>query len=82
MRRFYGTITTTLKGPLKAVYPSTAAQLNGNQITGVKVPAVQDGTFANANIAMAEDITTNAAFKNKTVLFVITPPDGTEFIRV
>lgn len=75
-------ITTTLDGTLKAVYPSNAAQLNGNEITGVKVPAVQDGTFANANIAMAEDITTNATFKNRTVLFIVTPPDGTEFIRV
>ena len=75
-------ITTTLDGILKAVYPSNAAQLNGNEITGVKVPAVQDGTFANANIAIAEDITTNATFKNQTVLFIVTPPDGTEFIRV
>lgn len=75
-------ITTVLDGTLKAVYPSNAAQLSGNEITGVKVPAVQDGTFANANIAMAEDITTNATFKNRTVLFIVTPPDGTEFIRV
>lgn len=75
-------ITTTLVGTLKAVYPSNAAQLSDNDITGVKVPAVQDGTFANANIAMAGDITTNATFKNQTVLFIVTPPDGTEFIRV
>lgn len=47
-------INTKLVGPLHAVYPYTAAQLNGNEITGVLVPSVQSGTFADANICEAD----------------------------
>ena len=63
-------VSTSLKGELKAVYPSTAASLNGNAITGIKVPAIQSGRFADANIAMAtipEDDAT-ATFEPKTAI--------------
>ena len=71
-------ITTTLSGNLTAVYPSAAAKLNANAIEGVLVPAVQDGTFANANIAKAT-MTEGAekmTFTNQTALFKVTPPAG------
>lgn len=68
----YGTatVTTTLTGTLKAVYPAGAAALSGNAITGVQVSSTQHGTFAEANIAMAEDIQPNgmARFKLKTAV--------------
>ena len=76
------TITTKLPGPLTAVYPYTAAKLNGNVIEGVIVPAVQDGEFASANIAMAEDIAASATFVNKTALFAIAPPDGATSVTI
>ena len=62
------TFTTDLEGPLKAVYPSTAAKMNGNKIEGVLVSSVQSGTFASANICMAENITDKAVFENKTAV--------------
>ena len=71
-------ITTTLSGNLTAVYPLAAAKLNANAIEGVLVPAVQDGTFANANIAKAT-MTEGAekmTFTNQTALFKVTPPAG------
>ena len=46
-------IETALEGPLTAVYPASAAEINGKNITGVLVPATQDGTFAKANICKA-----------------------------
>lgn len=46
-------ILTKLEGPLKAVYPYTAALCEGNTITGTKVPSEQSGSFADANICMA-----------------------------
>ena len=54
-------IITHLTGPLTMVFPSTAVILNGNQITGVKVPSSQDGLFSSAVISMAENITGNHA---------------------
>lgn len=73
------TFSTTLSGTLTAVYPSTAAKMNGNVIdeTGVLVSTEQDGTFASANIAMATGITTSATFTNKTAVIAITPGAGT-----
>ena len=70
--------STTLSGTLTAVYPSTAAKMNGNVIdeTTVLVSTVQDGTFASANIAMATGITTSATFTNKTAVIAITPGAG------
>ena len=65
------TITTTLKGTLKAVYPSSAATKNGTVITGISVPATQHGTFAESNICMAENIAEGAetiTFENKTAV--------------
>ena len=64
------TVTTTLTGTLKAVYPSSAAVLSGNAITGVQVNSTQHGTFAEANIAMAENIEANgmARFTLKTAV--------------
>lgn len=72
--------TTKLTGDLTAVYPSTAALLEGNEITGVLVPTVQDGTFASANIAMAEisDGDETATFENRTAVFRITPGAGAD----
>lgn len=76
-------IKTTLAGTLTAVYPSTAAVLTTGHITGITVPAAQDGSFAKANICMAENIAvgaTSITFVNKTALFKVTPPSGvTEF---
>ena len=66
--------TTDLTGTLKAVYPATAAKMSGNNIVGVLVPTVQDGTFASANICMAENITNVAIFQNKTAVLKIIPP--------
>lgn len=79
-------IKTTLAGTLKAVYPSDAAVLSSGPtgyITGITVPAAQDGSFAKANICMAENIAetaTSITLENKTALFKVTPPSGvTEF---
>ena len=79
-------IKTTLTGTLKAVYPSDAAVLSSGAtgyITGITVPAAQDGSFAAANICMAENIAedaTSITLENKTALFKVTPPSGvTEF---
>ena len=78
------TIMTTLSGKLKAVYPSSAAKMNGNAIEGVIVPSAQTGMFKDANIAMAEMEAqeTCMRFKNSTALFIITPPEGTTSIIV
>lgn len=80
------TFSTTLTGELTAVYPSTAAKMNGGIIdpTAVLVSTVQDGTFANANIAMATGITTSATFTNKTAVIKIVPGAGmsTKYVEV
>ena len=64
------TVTTTLTGTLTAVYPASAAVESGNSITGFSVPQTQHGTFAEANIAMAENIEANgmARFTLKTAV--------------
>lgn len=75
--------TTHLKGPLTAVYPPDAAGMDGQKITGVIIPAEQDGSFAKANICMAENITGNeATFVCKTALFIVTPPEGVETFNI
>ena len=77
--------TTDLTGTLMAVYPVGAAKMNGDAIAGVNVSNVQDGTFANANICMAKNITGNEArFVNQTALLCITPAagDDTQYIEV
>ena len=77
---------TRLTGTLKAVYPSQAAVLSGNQISGVQVPVYdnQVGRFKDANIAMAEDITTSAQFKNKTsvLMFYVDESIGVKSITI
>ncbi len=57
-------IRTRLTGTLKAVFPASAAKLDGNAITGVSVPATQSGKFADAIIAMADNITGTSATLN------------------
>ena len=61
-------IKTSLTGTLTAVYPSFAAELDGTQIIGVKVPMAQTGKFADANIAMAKNISDKAIFQNQTAV--------------
>ena len=81
-------IRTTLAGTLKAVYPASAAVLSSGTtgyITGITVPAAQDGTFAAANICMAENIAvgaTSITLENKTALFKVTPPSGVKAFTV
>ena len=74
------TITTTLTGVLKAVYPATAAKMNAENdkaIDGILVPTEQDGTFASANICMAEiaETATEATFVNQTAVFKLYVPE-------
>ena len=83
------TISTNLTGPLTAVYPYTAAGLNGNnstQIDTVLVSTVQSGKFADANICMAKMKSENdesLSFENKTAVFCIYPPtDNPEYVEV
>lgn len=75
---------TKLKGELRAVYPAESGKIDGNVITGIVIPAEQDGSFASANIAEATipEKATSATFKNQASLFVITPPDGTSYLMV
>ena len=63
-------ITTNLKGDLVAVYPSSAAKLNGNTIEGVCVSPKQTGKFADANICSATIPagSQSATFKNETAI--------------
>ena len=75
------TISTDLTGPLKAVYPYTAAAVDSNDITGILVPTEQDGTFASANICKAEMENENEVsltFGNKTAVFRIATGAGAE----
>ena len=81
------TITTNLTGPLTAVYPYTAAGLNGNTIDTVLVSTVQSGKFADANICMAkmkDEKDESLSFENKTAVFRITPGSGasTKYVEV
>lgn len=76
------TIVTNLDGNLTAIYPVSAAKValseNKKSIEGVMVPAKQDGTFAHANIAMAENISETATFDNKTALLIVSVPEGAD----
>ena len=69
-------ITPTLTGTLTAVYPASAWS---DSEPYFKVPTHQDGTFASANICMAEiaETATEAIFVNQTAVFKITPGAGT-----
>ena len=64
------TITTSLEGPLYAVYPSTATSAEKVETANI-VPVTlsaenQDGTFASANICVAKEDDGSLAFKNVT----------------
>ncbi len=82
------TISTHLSGTLTAVYPASAAIVSDGllkKIEGFRVPAEQDGTFAAANIAMAENIAEDASkmiLQNRTSLFIITPPANVNTLKV
>ena len=75
---------TTLTGPLKAVYPADAAVLSGNTITGVSVLSNPSGKFRDANIAMAENVTTEARFHNKATIlrFYVDALIGVKSIKI
>lgn len=82
---------TTLAGKLTAIYPADAAELSSNttdapikESDNIKVPASQDGTIANAIIAMAtvEEGQSSAIFNVQTALFVITPPTGATIVTI
>ena len=76
--------TTTLTGKLTAVYPASAADMDGNRIVGVMVPAKQTGKFADANICMAKEITKKAVFENQTAVlkFYVDKSIGVLGIRI
>ena len=90
------TISVSLGGPLKLVYPSNCAKLghyneeddtwvqNPNEIAGIIVPPEQTGYFKDANICMAEMEAddTKATFHNETAVFVIDVPDNTKYLEV
>ena len=63
-------IHTDLEGDLVAVYPSSAASIDGNVINGVRVPSKQTGKFADANICSATILagSQSATFKNETAI--------------
>ena len=46
-------IKTNLMGSLTAIYPASAAKLNGNAIEGINIPATQSGKLADAKIYKA-----------------------------
>lgn len=72
------TFTTTLTGTLYAVYPASATAMTSCSDGNVSftIPAIQDGSFASANICVAKSSTTdetNIVFRNATaVLKIIT----------
>lgn len=74
------TISTTLEGPLTALYPSYAAVVYGNDIVGFNVDQYQNGIFGDANICQATgaDDADCLHFVNQTALLIITPPSGTK----
>ena len=79
------TISTNLTGPLTAVYPAKAAKMgeeNENEIAGVLVSTEQDGTFASANICMAENVTDIATFTSRTALLKIITDAEAEYVEV
>ena len=66
-------LTDTTK-KIYVVYPYAAAAGVADGKVKVKVPAVQDGTFANANIAAAVAEDYNIALKNVTGVLKVTVP--------
>lgn len=82
-------IETSLEGPLTAVYPASSAILDGNAISpDVRVPSEQSGSFADANICMAnqenilksEDV---LEFTTKVTIFRFYTKDiGVDTIRI
>ena len=76
------TITTNLTGAITAVYPSSAAVLEGEGIIGVKVSESQDGSFAKANICLAKEESSNLMFKNQTAVIKVKVPTGTTKLTV
>lgn len=84
-------IRTKLKGEtLSAVYPYTAAVFDyyGNLVNTVKIPAIQTGKFADANICMANQSIQvnkdNLIFRNKVAIlkFYADESIGVDTIRV
>ena len=60
------TFTTTLTGTLYAVYPASVTTMEscGDGNITFTIPAVQDGTFASANICVAKSSTTDETNKD------------------
>ena len=60
------TFTTTLTGTLYAVYPASATTMEscGDGNITFTIPAIQDGTFASANICVAKSSTTDETNKD------------------
>ncbi len=77
------TFTTSLEGTLYAVYPASATSLEKCEDGKVTftIPAIQDGTFASANICVAisteddEYNKDNLIFRNATAVLKITTAD-------
>ena len=63
------TFTTTLTGTLYAVYPASATAMTSCSDGNVSftVPAIQDGSFASANICVAKSSTTDETNKDNLV---------------
>ena len=71
------TLSDTTK-TLYVVYPYTAVAGVTDGKVKVKIPAVQDGTFANANIAAAVSENYTIALKNVTAVIKVTVPENTK----
>ena len=77
------TFTTTLEGTLYAVYPASVTTMEscGDGNITFTIPAIQDGTFASANICVAksteedENNKDNLIFSNATAVLKITTAD-------
>ena len=78
------TIRTTLTGTLYAVYPasccSATAQADDN--LSITIPALQDGSFANANICAAKEENGSLAFKNVAAILHFTQTAATNVDKV
>lgn len=68
--------TTSLTGDLYAVYPSTSANGVKNGKIGIKIPATQKGTFAEANICVAYSSDNTLTFKNATAVLKLSLGEG------
>ena len=77
-------ITTSLSGALDAVFPATAAILDGQSIAGIAVPGVQDGNPVSTIIATAAipDGSVTAAFRVAVSVLKISLPSGTRRLTV